>query len=233
MNVFFQLQFLFVLAPYAACQLQKVPASNPEISAKIDHKDEQAVIMTIYCVSPEGTLPIIYTLYRNKTLMETYQAESRRKAEFLVQLTYRELLETLKCKAENGFDSKYSRGLVIDLSVKLTSNPDPPVPGQQLTLNCTVTYETKQNYTWYFMYPKKNMTKVTKQNQLIIESASSGIYYCSMLHQMSNRIEVSMQDSSFQPVVVGVSVAAVLLLILIVGLICYCNATKAHRFNAA
>ncbi|XP_062930580.1 uncharacterized protein LOC134360302 isoform X1 [Mobula hypostoma] len=232
MSVFFQLQFLLVLALFAACQLQKVPVSNPVISAKIDHKDKEIVVTTICCLSTEGTLPINYTLYRNQVMVKNLQAVVRRKAEFVVQLTDSELQETLKCKAENGFEPKYSRGLVIDWSVKLTSDPNPPIPGQQLTLNCTVNYETKGSYSWYFVYPSKNKTKVTEQNHIIIEAATSGIYYCLMHDQISNKIEVPVQDFSFQPAVMGVCIAAILVVILIVGLICYYSVTKAHRFNA-
>ncbi|XP_032900218.1 uncharacterized protein LOC116987967 isoform X2 [Amblyraja radiata] len=311
MFVVFHLQVLFVLTPFAACQGHRVPASNPEISAQIGFKMEKSIITTIFCLSPKGSLPINYTLYRDTTLVMTYVAESRRKAEFIVNLSFSELLDILKCKADNGFGPKYSRGLIIDLSVNLTSKPDPPILGQQLALSCavtyetqehykwyfvypaknttevtqqnqyiiksanvgiyycsvygyfsnrievlaqdlsvnltskpdppivgqqlalycTVTYDTKESYTWYFVYPTKNMTKDTEQNQFIIEAANSGIYYCSVHGHFSNRIEVPEQDSSFQPVVVGVSVGAILLLILIIGLICYCSATKAHRLN--
>lgn len=312
MNVVFHLQVLFVLTPFAACQGHIVPASNPEISAQIDYKLEKSMVTTISCWSPKGSLPINYTLYRDTTLVNILVAESRPGAEFVVNLSFSELLETLKCKADNGFGPKYSRGLIIDLSVNLTSKPDPPILGQQLALSCavtfntqhyewyfvyptknttnitgrnqyiiestnvgiyycsvygyvsngievleqdlsvnltskpdppivgqqlalycTVTYDTKESYTWYFVHPTKNMTKDTKQNQFIIEAANSGIYYCSVHGHFSNRIEVPEQDSSFQPVVVGVSVGAILLLILIIGLICYCCATKAHRFDIA
>ncbi|XP_072882306.1 basement membrane-specific heparan sulfate proteoglycan core protein-like [Hemitrygon akajei] len=311
MSVFFQLQFLLVLAPFAACQLQKIPVSNPVISAKIDYKFEEIVVTTISCLSTEGTLPIHYTLYKNQDMLKTLRAEVRRTAEFVVQLSNSELQETLKCKAENGFEPKYSRGLVIDWSVKLTSYPDPPIlgqqltlnctvtyetkawykwyfvypsenktedteqnqilieaaksgiyycsmhdqisnkievpvqdwsvklisypdppiPGQQLTLNCTVTYKTKEEYSWYFVYPFENKTEVTQRNQIIMEAAKSGIYYCSMNDQISNKIEVPVQDFSLQPVVMGVSIAVILVLVLILGLICYCSVNKAHRFN--
>ncbi|XP_078258001.1 uncharacterized protein LOC144594940 isoform X2 [Rhinoraja longicauda] len=228
MSLIFHLHVLFVLTPFAACQGNRVPASNPEISAQITYKIKESIITTVSCLSPQGSLPIRYTLYRNTTLMQNYVAVSRRKAEFVVNLSFSELLETLKCKADNGFGSKYSRGLVIDLSVNLTSKPDPPILGQQLALYCAVTYEPKEGYTWYFIHPTKNMTNVTKQNQFIIEAANSGIYYCSVHGYFSNRIEVPVQDSSFQPVVAGVSVGAILLLILIIGLICYCSATEEH-----
>ncbi|XP_067860170.1 Fc receptor-like protein 5 isoform X2 [Heptranchias perlo] len=202
----------------------KVPVSNPEISAKIAYTDGNRVMTTISCLSHEGTLPIIYTLYRNMSLVENYTAQSRRAAEIIVVLNYTQLQDTLKCKAENGFVSKYSNGLVIDLSVKLTSNPDPPILGQQLTLICNVTYKTERPYTWHFVQPGKNSTVNTEQNQFI--AVDPGMYYCSVNGQISNRIEVPGQGSGFQPVTTVISVAATLLLILAVGLICYCTANK-------
>ncbi|XP_069786159.1 uncharacterized protein pecam1b isoform X3 [Narcine bancroftii] len=231
MNVFFQLQFLFVLILYATCQTTKVPVSNPEISAKIDHKINEAIISTIYCLSHQGSLPIKYTLYGNKTLLKTYVAESQRKAEFIVPLAISELLMTLKCKAENGFDSKYSRELIIDLSVRLTSNPDPPVLGQQLTLNCTVTYETTEVYRWHFVFPDKNVTNTTEGNQFIIETANTGGYYCSMHGHLSNRIEVPEQDSNNQSLTIGVCIGPIMMFILVAGLICYCCETKVPVSN--
>lgn len=94
-----------------------VPASNPEISAQIDYKLEKSMVTTISCLSPKGSLPINYTLYRDTTLVNTLVAESRRRAEFLVNLSFSELLETLKCKADNGFGPKYSRGLIIGMNI--------------------------------------------------------------------------------------------------------------------
>ncbi|XP_067914380.1 Fc receptor-like protein 5 [Heterodontus francisci] len=211
----------------------KVPASNPEISAKISYMDENKVITTIHCLSHEGTLPIIYTLYKDTRFVSNYTAQSRRKAQLLLELSYTEMLATFKCKAENGFASKYSNGLVLDLSVKLTSHPDPPILGHQFTLNCSVTYQTKVPYTWHFVYPGKNSTSNSTQNQLIAVAKAPGRYYCSVNGQISNWIEVLGQDSSLQPVTVAVSIAATVLLILAIGLICYCITTKARRFNIA
>ncbi|XP_041072515.1 Fc receptor-like protein 5 isoform X2 [Carcharodon carcharias] len=204
----------------------KVPASNPEISAKITYVAKDQVFASISCLSHEGTLPIIYTLYRNTRLIGNYTAQIRREGELIVQVESTDKLGTFKCKAENGFVSKYSNGLVIDLTVELTSNPDPLIPGNQFTLNCNITYEYTGLYTWHFVHPGKNTTSKTNKNQLNGIAVDTGRYCCSVNGHFSNWIEVPGQGSSFQPVTIAVSLAAIILLILALGLICYCIAHK-------
>uniref|UniRef100_UPI00398F085E Fc receptor-like protein 5 isoform X1 n=2 Tax=Pristiophorus japonicus TaxID=55135 RepID=UPI00398F085E len=208
----------------------KVPVSNPEISANIAHMNKTKVMTIISCLSHEGTLPIIYTLYRDKSFVTNYTAQSRREAQLILPLAYTEILNTFKCKAENGFVSKYSSGLVIDVSVTLTSNPDTPIVGHQLSLNCSIKYKSKEPYIWHIVHPGKNSTMVTSENQLIARAIIPGKYYCSVNGQTSNWIDVLPgQDSNFQPVTVAVSIVATILIILAVGLICYCITSKVRR----
>ncbi|XP_078081754.1 contactin-4-like isoform X2 [Mustelus asterias] len=211
----------------------KVPVSNPEISAKIAFINDGMVYASVSCLSHEGDLPIIYTLYRDSRFVTNYTAQSRREGQFLVPAKYSGNLGTFKCKAMNGFVSKYSQGLIIDLAVKMTSDPDPLIPGHKFTLNCSVAYEHQGPYTWHFVQPGSNKTESTNKNQLIVTSAESGRYYCSVNEQISNWIEVPGQDSSLQPVTIAVSIATIVLLILALGLICYCIAHKANRFSIA
>uniref|UniRef100_UPI00398EF1F5 Fc receptor-like protein 3 isoform X2 n=1 Tax=Pristiophorus japonicus TaxID=55135 RepID=UPI00398EF1F5 len=181
-------------------------------------------------VTVKGTLPIIYTLYRDKSFVTNYTAQSRREAQLILPLAYTEILNTFKCKAENGFVSKYSSGLVIDVSVTLTSNPDTPIVGHQLSLNCSIKYKSKEPYIWHIVHPGKNSTMVTSENQLIARAIIPGKYYCSVNGQTSNWIDVLPgQDSNFQPVTVAVSIVATILIILAVGLICYCITSKVRR----
>ncbi|XP_078427214.1 Fc receptor-like protein 5 isoform X2 [Cetorhinus maximus] len=217
---------MFKLVSNSAEVTVKVPASNPEISAKITHVGKDQVFASISCLSHEGTLPIIYTLYRNTRLIRNYTAQMRREGELIVHVENTDKLGTFKCKAENGFVSKYSNGLVIDLTVELTSNPDPLIPGNQFTLNCSITYEYTGYYTWHFVHPGKNATSKTNKNQLIEIAVDTGRYCCSVNGRFSNWIEVPGQGSSFQPVTIAVSLAAIILLILALGLICYCIAHK-------
>ncbi|GCB64071.1 hypothetical protein scyTo_0004533 [Scyliorhinus torazame] len=211
----------------------KVPASHPEISATITHMDKEQMFTSFSCVSREGTLPIIYTLYRNGTFVNSYTAQSRREGQLLVPVKYSDKLDNFKCKAVNGFQPKYSNALAIDLAVQMTSDPDPPIPGHPFTLNCSVSYEHKGPYTWHFVHPGKNSTQNTNGNQISVAATDAGRYYCSVNKQISNWIEIPSQDSSLQPVTIAVSIAATVLLILTIGLICYCVANKAHRFNVS
>ncbi|XP_048411081.1 Fc receptor-like protein 5 isoform X3 [Stegostoma tigrinum] len=205
----------------------KVPASNPDIFVDVNFVRKDTMFITVKCLSHEGTLPITYTLYINTSFVKDYDAQSRREGQFIVPVPYTDKLGTFKCKATNGFDSKYSNGLDVDLSVKLTSKPDPPIQGHQVTLNCNVTYQTNAKYTWYFVHSKENSTESTKQNQFTHVANHPGRYYCSINGQTSNWIEVLSQDSSLQPVTIAISVAVTVLLILVLGLICYCIFQKA------
>ncbi|XP_038634022.1 Fc receptor-like protein 5 isoform X2 [Scyliorhinus canicula] len=211
----------------------KVPASNPEISATITLMDKEKMFTVFSCLSREGTLPITYTLYRNETIVSSYIAHGRREGQLLVPGKYSDKLYNFKCKAVNGFQPKYSNAINIDLAVKMTSDPDPPIPGHQFTLNCSVSYEHSGPYTWHFVHPGKNSTQNTTGNQLTVAKTEAGRYYCSVNKQTSNWIEVPGQDSSLQPVTIAVSITATVLLVLTIGLICYCVANKAHRFNVS
>ncbi|GCC25245.1 hypothetical protein chiPu_0003653 [Chiloscyllium punctatum] len=221
----------FSIASNSTEVIVKVPASNPDILADVNFVNKDGMYLTIRCLSHEGTLPIVYTLYKNTSFVSDYYAESHREGQFIVLESYTDKLGTFKCKATNGFEPKYSNGLDVDLSVKLTSNPDPPIQGYQVTLNCSITYQTTGFYTWYFVHSENNSTESTKQNQFTHIASHPGRYYCSINGQTSNWIQVLGQDSSFQTVTVAVSVAVTMLLILVLGLICYCISQKAHRCN--
>ncbi|XP_043570781.1 Fc receptor-like protein 5 isoform X5 [Chiloscyllium plagiosum] len=219
---------IIVLAPVLGVSITSVP--DPPV-LKVHDK------LTLNCLVKQGS-GVTYQWYFNKQELLSNSSVKINQSSLVIDHVDLKDAGDYQCKANNQFNmttfsiaSNSTEVIVKDLSVKLTSNPDPPIQGYQVTLNCSITYQTTGFYTWYFVHSENNSTESTKQNQFTHIASHPGRYYCSINGQTSNWIQVLGQDSSFQTVTVAVSVAVTMLLILVLGLICYCISQKAHRCN--
>eukprot|EP00062_Callorhinchus_milii_P004601 gi/632943150/ref/XP_007886799.1/ PREDICTED: Fc receptor-like protein 5 [Callorhinchus milii] len=195
----------------------KVPVSNPSIEVRIVTAKPK-IMAIIVCSSDQGTLPIIFTLYKNKSFVRNVTASSVRHVELIVQMTQNQG-DIYKCKADNGFMPKYSNGLVIDLSVNLTSRH---TVGQEVNLTCIVNYEFRGVYTWYFVTPSRNHTEISNTNYWNINPVEPGKYYCSVNGQLSKSFEIPSKGTKFQTAMIAISAILGVLGILLVICICYC-----------
>ncbi|XP_042581612.1 platelet endothelial cell adhesion molecule isoform X2 [Cyprinus carpio] len=175
----------------------KVLVSKPEISV-----DGPVIInesFWIYCHSDNGSLPIIYSLKRNKiTLNRTEVSDLREKARFLAMISTPSDISSYMCEAENNgqFSRKMSERLHVPVIVPvgkplLTVIPVPGniEEGSDVTLICNIAKGSPPiTFSFYGgsgtkIYHTTVQSNSSSYGLSAVKRQHSGNYYCEANNQ--------------------------------------------------
>ncbi|XP_075034080.1 allergin-1 isoform X2 [Mixophyes fleayi] len=144
----------------------------------------------ITCLSKNGSLPIIYTLFHNMTSKGTVTAANERGATFYITISNQANLGPYKCKADNGYPtSTYSKEFTFTL-LEMLPNPQlisvsmSTAIGNTETITCLSTNGSLPiNYTLIHNMISKGTVTATKEggatfNITISNQTSLGPYKC-------------------------------------------------------
>ncbi|KAM3922039.1 allergin-1-like [Leptodactylus fuscus] len=155
-------------------------------------------IKTIQCMSMNGSLPITYTLFLNKTIIEKRTVTKERRAAFNVTIYNETRLGSYKCKAKNSLtDASYSQGFIFTLQVKpgkpyVTINSFTTAYGKEEIIQCNSPLGSPP-ITYTLLHGDEVISSTTEWEKpnatfiiTIYNVTSLGPYTCSTNHSDGN-----------------------------------------------
>lgn len=93
--------------------------SNPDISFTVLKEDTNNYYAIVTCQSTKGTLPVTFSLHKQETLetLGANQTVNERKATFKVPLVLGEHMGHLRCQANNGNQTAYSKRIPLEVGM--------------------------------------------------------------------------------------------------------------------
>ncbi|XP_042253577.1 platelet endothelial cell adhesion molecule isoform X4 [Thunnus maccoyii] len=185
----------------------KVPVSNPKISVvdKVVLKQP----FKILCKSDNGSLPINYTLLKDKSQLSTISVKLPiQKALFTVTVTHTDEISKYTCEAKNSHkkslvSEKLNATVIVPVS-RPTLTVIPPLPeiseGDHLYLICGTQGTPPVTFKWYRVGNKQPLFTTTSNNNHTNYQVSgltkqhSGTYYCEAVNHANNAVSSELVD---------------------------------------
>ncbi|XP_041839653.1 platelet endothelial cell adhesion molecule isoform X3 [Melanotaenia boesemani] len=217
----------------------KVLVSTPTIS--VDGRVILGQPFQIRCQSFNGSVPIIYTLYKDQEQIDkTTIEEPDEGALFTVSISRTDELNEYTCKANNkGRDVLVSKALnatvIVPLSqVILTTVPDLQElsEGSNLHLLCTVKGTPPITFKWYRVGNSQPLhTTTSKKNYKyhevpVLTKQDSGEYFCEAFNAANTRVQskpinIEVHMAMWKKALIGGTVLLVVSVLVLVGCVMY------------
>lgn len=185
----------------------KVPVSNPNISVvdKVVLKQP----FKILCKSDNGSLPINYTLLKDKSQLSTISVKlPSQKALFTVTVTHTDEISKYTCEAKNSHkkslvSEKLNATVIVPVS-RPTLTVIPPLPeiseGDDLYLICGTQGTPPVTFKWYRVGNKQPLHITTSNDNHTnyqvfgLTKQHSGTYYCEAVNHGNNAVHSELVD---------------------------------------
>ncbi|XP_067440388.1 platelet endothelial cell adhesion molecule-like isoform X3 [Thunnus thynnus] len=217
----------------------KVPVSNPKISVvdKVVLKQP----FKILCKSDNGSLPINYTLLKDKSQLSTISVKLPiQKALFTVTVTHTDEISKYTCEAKNSHkkslvSEKLNATVIVPVS-RPTLTVIPPLPeiseGDHLYLICGTQGTPPVTFKWYRVGNKQPLFTTTSNNNHTNYQVSgltkqhSGTYYCEAVNHAnkafsSEFVDIEVNLATWKKALIGGFCLLVVSVLVVVLVLCF------------